>query len=144
LIALDLRLEAFDMDGVKLLAETIARREKLLVVQGESALPSASLNWQIVERYPSSRIMKGHGENRSIDARVVVHASLGRPEAKLTIYEQSVRANLVALLDSAEKKHPWVISPDDLWSSTAVAIAAREAAASGQSVTPEVRHFSKE
>ncbi len=76
--------------------------------------------------------MRGHGEERRISARVVVEASLGGPAAKLTIYEQSVRAGLAALLSAVENGRSWVIPPGDLWSSISVAVAARESAASGR------------
>ena len=134
-IALDLRLEALlNQEGVELLAEKLAPREKLLAIEGEPLLPETSLSWQIDEQFPGSQLMKGHGEERRISARVVVQASLGGPGAKLLVYEQSVRAGLAALLSAVEYGHSWVIPPADLWSSTAAAIAARESAASGQAV----------
>ena len=135
-IALDLRLEALlDEEGVDLLAEKLAPRQQLLAVEGEPLMPGASLSWQITEQFPGSRVMKGHGEERRISARVVVQASLGGAEAKTSVYEQSVRAGLSALLSAVENGRSWVIPPADLWSSTAAAVAAREAAASGQAVT---------
>ncbi len=135
-IALDLRLEALlDKKGMELLVEKLAPREQLLAVTGEPLLPEASLNWQIAEQFPGSRVMKGHGEERRISARVVVQASLGGPEAKLSVYEQSVRAGLAALLSAIENGRAWVIPPADLWASTAAAVAARESAASGQAVS---------
>jgi predicted dehydrogenase len=143
-IALDLRLEALlDMEGVELLAEMLAPREKLLSIPGEPFLPEASLSWRIVEQFPDNRVMKGRGQERRIDARVVVQANLGEPEVKSTVYEQSVRAGLTTLLAAIESGRSWVIPPDDLWVSTAVAIAAREAAASGQLVTPQASSFSE-
>ena len=80
-------------------------------------------------------MMRGHGEERRVDARVVVEASLGGSAAKLLVYEQGVRAGLAALLAAVEDGRTWVIPPADLWSSMVVAVAAREAAASGQAVT---------
>jgi predicted dehydrogenase len=143
-IALDLRLEALlDMEGVELLEEILAPREKLLEITGEPLLPGASLSWQIVERFPGNTMMKGHGEERRIEARVVLEASLGGPEVKLEVYEQSVRAGLAALIAAIENGRSWVIPPDDLWASTAVAIAAREAAASGQTITSLDSSFSE-
>lgn len=135
-IALDLRLEALlDMQGVELLAEKLAPREKLLAISGEPFLPEASLNWRIAEQFPNGRVMRGRGEERRIDARVVLEASLGGSAAKPLVYEQSVRAGLASLLAAAEDGHNWVISPAELWSSTAAAVAAREAATSGQMVS---------
>lgn len=135
-IALDLRLDALlDIEGVELLADKLAPCESLLSIPGEPFPPEASLRWRIVERFPGSQVMKGRGEERSISARVLVEASLGGPEAKLSVYEQSVRAGLAALLSAIENGRSWAIPPADLWSSTAVAVAAREAAASGQAAT---------
>ncbi len=135
-IALDLRLDALlDSEGVELLAEKLAPRANLLAIPGEPLLPEASLSWRIVERFPGSQVMKGHGEERRIYARVVVEANLGEPAAKLSVYEQSIRAGLAALMAAVEDGLAWVIPPADLWSSIAVAVAAREAAASGQAVT---------
>jgi predicted dehydrogenase len=142
-IALDLHLEALlDMKAVELLAEMLAHHEKLLAIPGESLLPEARLSWRTIEQFPGGRMMKGHGEERCIDAKVVVEASLGQPDAKLTIYEQSVRAGLAALLAAIDSGRSWVIPPDDLWASTAVAIAAREASVSGAVVTSLACNFS--
>jgi predicted dehydrogenase len=141
-IALDLRLEALlDMEGVELVEEMLAPGKKLIGITGEPLLQEASLSWQIVERFPGRRIMKGHGEERHIDVRVVVQASLGQPEAKLTIYEQSVRAGLAALLAAIENRNSWVIPRDDLWASTAVAIAAQESAISEKAVTTRIKNI---
>jgi predicted dehydrogenase len=138
-IALDLRLEALlDMRGVEALAEMLAPREKLLAITGEPLFPGASWSWRIAERFPGNRKMKGHGEERRINARVVLEARLGNPEAKLTVYEQSVRAGLAAVLSAIENGNSWVIPPDELWASTAVAIAAQEAATSGKAVTTQI------
>jgi predicted dehydrogenase len=135
-IAIDLRLDALlSKAGVELLAEKLAPHEKLLAITGEPPLPGASLSWRIVEQFPGGRVMKGRGEERSIYARVEVQASLGEPAVKQAVYEQSVRAGMAALLAAVEGGFAWVIPPGDLWSSTAVAIAAREAAASGKAVT---------
>ncbi len=135
-IALDLRLEALlDMEGVELLEEMLAPGKKLLEITGEPLLQEASLSWQIVECFPRSRVMKGHGEERRIDGRVILEASLGGPEVKLEVYEQSVRAGLAALMAAIENGRSWVIPRSDLWASTAVAIAAREAAISEKAVT---------
>ena len=134
-IALDLRLEALlSLAGVEALAEKLAPLEKLLAIAGEPSLPAASLNWQIAERFPQGRVMQGHGEERQIEARVLLQASLGEPASKLMVYEQSVRAGLAALVAAAEGGLAWVIPPADLWSSTAAAIAARESAALGRAV----------
>ncbi len=109
-IALDLRLEALlDMEGVELLEEMLAPGKKLLEITGEPLLQEASLSWQIVERFPRSRVMKGHGEERRIDGRVILEASLGGPEVKLEVYEQSVRAGLAALMAAIENGRSWVI-----------------------------------
>jgi predicted dehydrogenase len=141
-IALDLRLEALlDIEGVELLEGMLAPGKKLIGITGEPLLQEASLSWQIVERFPGRRIMKGHGEERLIDVRVVVQANLGQPEAKLTIYEQSVRAGLAALLAAIENRNSWVIPRDDLWASTAAAIAAQEAAISEKAVTTRIKNI---
>lgn len=139
-IALDLRLEALlDMEGVDSLGRKLAPREKLLEVTGEPLLPGASLSWRIDECFPGNTMMKGHGEERRIEARVVVEASLGQTDAKLTIYEQSVRAGMAAFLVAIENRNSWVIPRDDLWASTAVAIAAQEAAISDVVVTTRIK-----
>jgi predicted dehydrogenase len=143
-IALDLRLEALlDMKSMEMLEEMLAPGKKLLEITGEPLLQEASTSWQIVERFPRSQVMKGHGEERRIDGRVILEASLGGPEVKLEVYEQSVRAGLAALIAAIENGRSWVIPPDDLWASTAVAIAAREAAASGQTITSLDSSFSE-
>src|SRR5205823_1914220 len=86
------------------------------------------------ERFPGGRLMRARGEMRRIDARVVLDASLGGPTVKILVYEQSVRAGMAALLAAIDGGQAWVIPPADLWSSTAVAVAAREAAESGHAV----------
>lgn len=135
-IALDLHLEALlDDESLELLADKLAQGEKLLAIPGENLLPDARIRWSITDRFPKHQIMKGHGEERPITGRVVVEASLGGPAAKLLVYEQCVRAGLAALLSSIEIRQPWVIPPANLWSSTSVAIAANEAAATGQVAT---------
>ena len=122
-----MRLEALlNEEGVELLAEKLAPRQRLLAITGEPLQPEASLGWQIAEQFPSGQVMKGHGEERRISARVVVQASLGGAAAKSFVYEQSVRAGLSALLSAVEDGRPWVIPPADLWWSTAAAVAARE------------------
>ena len=134
-IALDLRLEALlDQPGLEQLTESLAAGAGLLAVPGEPLLPEASLRWQIAEQYPGGRTMRARGAERRVDARVVLEASLGGPAVKQQVYEQSVRANLAALLAAAEASQQWVVPPEDLWSSTAVALAAREAAATRQAV----------
>ncbi len=134
-IALDMRLDALLGDEeVELLAEKLAPREQLLAVTGEPPLPEASLTLQIAEKFSSSQVMRGHGEERPITTRVIVQASLGGPDAKLSVYEQSVRASLSALLSAIENGRSWVIPPANLWASTAVAIAAQESAVSGRAI----------
>jgi predicted dehydrogenase len=135
-IALDLRLEALlDQPAVEALAEQLAPGIQRLGVTGEPRLADARLSWQVVEQYPGGRLMRGRGQEHRVDARVVVDASLGGVAAKQAVYEQSLRANLAALLAGVEDGRQWVISPEDLWASTAVAVAAREAADTGRMVT---------
>ncbi len=135
-IALDLRLEALlSAEGVDLLADRLAPGKNLLAINGEPLLPGANLSWEIAERFPGKQVMMGRGEERPISARIVLQASLGGPEVKLAVYEQCVRAGLADLISAFENGHTWVIPPADLWSSTAAAIAAREAAASHQAVS---------
>jgi hypothetical protein len=135
-IALDLRLEGLlSSAAVELLEERLATREALLALPGEPPLPDASLTWRVAERFPGGRAMRAHGQARHVDARVVLEASLGGPAAKRLVYEQSVRAGLAALLAAVEDGQGWVINAADLWSSMVVAVAAREAAASGRMVT---------
>ncbi len=134
-IALDLRLEALlTGQGLELLAEALAPGKDLLALPGEPLWPGASLSWQVVERFPGRRTMRGRSEKRPVSARVLVEAVLGGPEAKRAVYEGGVRAGLAALISAIESGRTWVIPPADLWSSTAAAIAARESAASGQPV----------
>ncbi len=131
-IAIDLRLDALiSEEGLVLLAEELAPGEKLLAIPEEPLLQEATLSWKIAERFPGSRVMRGHGEDRRINYRILLEASLGGPTVKLTVYEQSVRAGMASLLSAIENGHSWVIPPADLLSSTAVAVAAREAADSG-------------
>ncbi len=135
-IALDLHLEALlTAQGLELLAEALAPGETLLALPGEPDLPGANLSWQVVERFAGSPGMVGRGEERGVCALVEMKASLGGMEAKLTVYEQGVRAGMAALISAIEDGRSWVIPPADLWSSTAAAIAARESAASGQMVS---------
>ncbi len=134
-IALDLHLEALlDEKGIEFLADALSPGEKLLAIPGEEPLPDARISWSITDRFRNSKIMKGNGEERPIAGRVVVEASLGEQSVKSLLYEQTVRSGFAAFLTSIENGQPWVISPSELWSSTSIAVAARDAVVAGKSV----------
>ncbi len=135
-IALDLHLDALlDEKGIELLSDVLEPGAAALTMPADPDLPNVSLSWRIVERFPGGRVMRGHDEERRITARIVVEASLGGQQAKLSVYEKSVRAGLAAQLSAIKNGRAWVIPPAELWSSIAVAVAARDSAASGQVVT---------
>jgi predicted dehydrogenase len=134
-IALDLKLEALvDDAGLEALADLLAEGEGMLCLPGEPALPGAHLGWRVVERFPGGQRMRGRGQECLATARVQLEAALGGPEAKQTVYEQSVRAGMADLLAAIFGSPPGVPYAD-MWSSTAVAVACHQAALFGCAVS---------
>ena len=89
---------------------------------------------QIVESFPNGGTMRGHGEDRKVTQHIRLIAELGGEGAKPLVYEQSVRAGMADLLDSIRTGRAPCVSMADAWTSTAVAIAARQAAATRREV----------
>ncbi len=134
-IALDLKLEALvDDAGLEALAGLLAEGEGMLCVPGEPALPGARLGWRVVERFPGGHTMRGRGQERLVTAHVQIEAGLGGPQAKHAVYEQSARAGMADLLAAISGSPPGVPLAD-MWSSTAVAVACRQAALFGCAVS---------
>ena len=135
-IALDLALEGLlDAAGLDALAALLDEDPAtLLAVGGEPPDPAAALHWQVVEAWPEGRPMRGHGATRRLVARVRLAATLGGPPAKSAVYAAGVRAGMADLLASIAGTRPPAVSPADLWTSTAVGLAAREAAHTGSTV----------
>ena len=134
-IALALDLEALvDDEGLRALSALPAHSNELLRIPGEDPLPNAKLEFYVTERFPGGLTMRGRGEERRITARVHLHATLGGQQSKMLVYEQCVRAGMAGLIAAIRHKGLAVLSTSDLWTSTATAIAAREAASSHQEV----------
>jgi predicted dehydrogenase len=130
-IALEMTVDALvDDEGLAALSELLAHSEELLRIPGAEPLPEAKLEWHLAERFQEGRFMRGRGEERRMTGRVRVHATLGGQQAKMVVYEQSVRAGMSDLVAAIRQGRPWVIPATDLWAGTATAVAAREAAAS--------------
>jgi predicted dehydrogenase len=133
-IALNLVLEAWvDDRTLAALLEVVGDKEGLHIAN-EAPLPAAFMKVQIMESLPSDHLMRGHGEDRHVTQHVRLIAELGGEEAKPLVYEQSVRAGMADLLDSVRIRRAPCVPAADVWSSTAVAIAARQAAATRREV----------
>jgi hypothetical protein len=65
-----------------------------------------------------------------------VQATLGGAAAKEHVYRESVRAGIADLVAAVRNGHDPLVTTHDAWQSLATAIAARQAAASGQRVAP--------
>ena len=100
----------------------------------EMPLPAAFMKLQVVGSFPNDYTIRGHGEDRHVTQHVRLIAELGGEEAKPLVYEQSVRAGMADLLESIRTGRATCVSATDAWASTAVAIAARQAAATGREV----------
>ncbi|MEP6774132.1 MAG: Gfo/Idh/MocA family oxidoreductase [Chloroflexota bacterium] len=133
-IALNLVLDAWiDDEGLAALRE-IAENKEGLRIANEAPLPGAFMKLQVVESFPNGCIMRGRAEDRRVTTRVRLIADLGREDAKPLVYEQSVRAGMSDLLDSIRVGRVPCVSGVDAWSSTATAVAARQAAATRREV----------
>jgi predicted dehydrogenase len=130
-IALSLVLDAWvERGALPVLEAALSPGARLLLVEGEEPLPDAYLVHDVVENYPEGKRMLGRGEERRITAHVRVAASLGGEASKGTAYEQCVRAGM-RLFTRAVREGRVGAAPlpaADLWSSTVLAVAAREAA----------------
>ena len=134
-IALNMVLDAWvDDQGFAALLEVVEDKEGLRIAN-ERLLPAAFIEIQIVEHFPSDYLMHGHGEDRRVDKRVRLIAELGGEDAKPLVYEQSVRAGMADLLDSIRAGRAPCVPAADAWSSTAAAIAARQAALTRREVS---------
>lgn len=133
-IALNLVLEAWvDDEGLAALREVAENKEGLRIAN-EAPLESTFMKLQIVESFPNGSTMCGHGEDRQVTQHIRLIAELGGEDAKPLVYEQSVRAGMADLLDSIRTGHAPCVPTADAWNSTAVAIAARQAAATRREV----------
>jgi predicted dehydrogenase len=133
-IALDLVLDAWvDDEGLAALRE-VAENKEGLCVANEAPLQSTFMKLQVIESFPNGGTLRGHGEDRQVTQHVRLIAELGGEEAKPLIYEQSVRAGMADLLNSIRTGRAPCVPTADAWTSTAVAIAARQAAATRREV----------
>jgi predicted dehydrogenase len=129
-IALNLVLDAWvGEQGLAALMQAAENAKEGLRIPDEAPLPGASMNLQIVESFPNDCIMRGHGEDRHVTKHVRLIAELGGEDAKPLVYEQSVRAGMADLLHSIRVGRAPCVTAANVWSSTAVAVAARQAAA---------------
>jgi predicted dehydrogenase len=132
-IALELVLDAWvDRGGLAVLEEALQKGAALLRVEGEAPLPSAQVVCEVVESYPAGKPMRGHGEERHVTAHARLRVGLGGEAAKGLVYEQSVRAGMRRFVSAIREDRAGAapLPATDLWYSTTIAIAAREAAAS--------------
>jgi predicted dehydrogenase len=137
-IALNLVLDAWvDDQGLASLLEVVDSSEGLRIAN-EAPLPEAFMKLQIVESLPNDRLIRGHGEDRHVTQHVRLIADLGGADVKPLVYEQSVRAGMADLLDSIRIGRAPGVPAADAWSSTAVAIAARQAAATRHEVVLDI------
>ena len=134
-IALNMVLDAWvDDQGTAALLEVAENKEGLRVAN-EAPLPAAFMKLQVVESFPNGCTMRGRDEDQPVTKHVRLIADLGGDEAKSLVYEQSVRAGMSNLLDSITTGHEPCVPVADAWTSTAVAVAAREAAATRREVS---------
>jgi predicted dehydrogenase len=130
-IALDLTLHALvDAEGLAAVTTFLKDSSALLSVGNEPPLPGASLEWGVIQRFEGGRVMRGRGTQRRILAQIRLRATLGGQDAKMIVYEQCVRAGMARLVAAIREGRPAGVSASDLWTSTAVAVVAREVAIS--------------
>jgi predicted dehydrogenase len=135
-IPVGLEMEVWTDDlGLAVLEGLATTSGALLQVPGYRLSGDETVEVSQVETYGHSP-WRGRGESRDVSTRVRVRASLGGEPAKAYIYRESVRAGMVDLVSAILEDRSPRVAGVDVWPSLATAVAAREAAESGQPVVP--------
>jgi len=136
-IAIQLHLEAWaDPAGTALLRNLRDRADELLEVPGFRRSGQERIAVQAVRVDGRPELWHGSAEARPVSHHIRLHATLGHTAAKEHVYRQSVRAGIADLAAAVRTDREPLVTTNEAWESLATAVAARQAAQSGQRVSP--------
>jgi predicted dehydrogenase len=133
-IPLRAQVDAWTDDaGAELAARLPARTSELFAVPGHRLGPGASVT-AVVHRDAGPASAHGRGRPMRLPHRVRIELVLGDDDAKPRVYQESVRAALVDLVQAAQDGTPPRSGPAEALAAVAVATAAHQAATEGRHV----------
>ncbi len=136
-IPIQLHLEAWaDPAGTALLRNLRDRADELLEVPGFRRSGQERIAVQAVRVDGRPELWHGSAEARPVSHHIRLHATLGHTAAKEHVYRQSVRAGIADLAAAVRTDREPLVTTNEAWESLATAVAARQAAQSGQRVSP--------
>lgn len=136
-IPVDLHLEAWtDPQGAALLHDLSGQADELLQVPGFRRSRQERLTVQAVPAKGQPQSGRGGAQAHRVSHHVQVHATLGGAAAKQHVYLESVRAGIADLTAAVRSDREPLVTSHDAWESLATALAAHQAAQSGQRVAP--------
>jgi predicted dehydrogenase len=136
-IPVELRLEAWtDPQGAALLRDLVDRADELLEVPDFRRSGQERITVHAIPAEARPRFWHGGGQARSVSHHIRVHATLGGAAVKQHVYLESVRAGIADLAAAVSTHREPLVPGRDAWESLATALAAHQAARSGQRVAP--------
>ena len=138
-IPLRARVEAWTDDaGAETASGLPGRADALFSVPGHRLGPGSGIT-AVVHRDAGTLAARGRGRDLVLPHRVVLELVLGDDGAKQRVYAESVRAAAADLVSAAAGGPPVRSGPAQALAATAVADAARRAAADGRQIRPDLR-----
>jgi predicted dehydrogenase len=139
-IPLRARVEAWTDDaGAETAYGLPGRAETLFAMPGHRLGPGSGIT-AVVHRDAGAPAARGRGRDLVLPHRVVLELVLGDDGAKARVYAESVRAAAADLVSAAAGGPPVRSGPAQALAATAVADAARRAAAEGRQIRPDLKN----